>query len=99
MMPTSTTTRKPAGWRINPTTINRVREAAKREHISANDYVERVLTEATKHIETEEERKERLHENNCFLDRFAGTWSGTESTDEIMKAIKSGSTPKEVIEL
>ena len=98
-MPTSTITRKPAGWRINPLTIQRVKEAAKREHISANDYVERVLSEATKHIETEEERKERLQENDLFLDRFAGKWSGTESSGEIMKVIRSGSASKEIIEL
>ena len=92
-------TRKLAGWRINPLTISRVKEAAKRENISANDFVERVLDEATKHIETKEEREERLLHNKSFLDRFAGAWKGSESSEEIMDSIKSANSSKEIITL
>lgn len=95
----TTTARKLAGWRINPVTIKRVKEAAKREKISANDFVERILEQATMHIETEEEKKERLLENNRFLKQFAGKWSGPESSSEIMETIKSSNKSKGIISL
>jgi ATP-dependent Lon protease len=47
--------RKQAGWRVTPITILKVREAARRKNISANVFVEQVLTKETKDIETEEE--------------------------------------------
>ncbi len=76
------TTRKQTGWRVNPILIERVKEAAKRKSISANDYVESILFDATKDIESEKERNERIAKNEAFLNRFAGKWSGDESPSQ-----------------
>lgn len=91
--------RELAGWRVIPIAISRVKEAAKRENISANDYVEKIILEATEGIETPEEKEERLKGNAAFLDSFAGTWSGNETTDEIMEHIKNNLAAKNIIEL
>ena len=46
---------------------------------------------------SEEMNKERLLSNKLFLDRFAGTWKGPESSEEILDAIKSTNTSKDII--
>lgn len=79
--------RKQAGWRVTPITILKVREAARRKNISANDFVEQVLTEATKDIETEEEKKERLDSNDAFLELFAGKWPNAAINEKDSKLI------------
>ena len=86
-MLTTNDKRKQAGWRVTPITILRVREAARRKKISANDFVESVLAEATKDIETEEEKKERLESNNAFLESFAGKWPDAEVVEKNSKTI------------
>lgn len=86
-MLTTNDKRKQAGWRVTPITILRVREAARRKKISANDFVESVLAEATKDIETEEEKKERLESNNAFLKSFAGKWPDAEVVEKNSKTI------------
>lgn len=86
-MLTTNDKRKQAGWRVTPITILRVREAARRKKISANDFVESVLAEATKDIETEEEKKERLESNNAFLKSFAGKWPDAELVEKKSKTI------------
>lgn len=82
------TTRKQAGWRVLPVLIERVKEAARRENISTNDFVEKTLLQATKDIETEMEKKMRLKRNEDFLSAFAGKWSGKETAEEITDSIK-----------
>ena len=74
-------------WRVTPITILKVREAARRKNISANDFVEQVLTEATKDIETEEEKKERLDSNDAFLELFAGKWPNAAINEKDSKLI------------
>ena len=74
--------RKHAGWRVTPITILKVREAARRKNISANDFVEQVLTEATKDIETE-----RLDSNDAFLELFAGKWPNAAINEKDSKLI------------
>lgn len=81
-------TRKQAGWRVLPVLIERVKEAARRENISTNDFVEKTLLQATKDIETEKEKEMRLKRNEEFLSTFAGKWSGKETAEEIMTSIK-----------
>lgn len=77
-----------SGWRVLPVLIERVKEAAKRENISTNDFVEKTLLLATKDIETEKEKEMRLKRNKEFLSIFAGKWSGKETAEEIMTSIK-----------
>ena len=81
-----------SGWRVLPVLIERVKEAAKRENISTNDFVEKTLLLATKDIETETEKEKekemRLKRNKEFLSIFAGKWSGQETAEEIMTSIK-----------
>lgn len=72
---------------MTPITILKVREAARRKRISANDFVEEVLTEATKDIETEEEKRERLESNDAFLEMFAGKWPDAETKEKDSKPI------------
>lgn len=91
------TTRKQTGWRVNPILIERVKEAAKRKSISANDYVESILFDATKDIESEKERNERIAKNEAFLNRFAGKWSGDESPNEILEEDIPEISQKEII--
>lgn len=79
--------RKQAGLRVTPITILKVREVARRKNISANDFVEQVLTEATKDIETEEEKKERLDSNDAFLELFAGKWPNAAINEKDSKLI------------
>lgn len=90
--------RKPTGYRINPVIIDKVRLAAKMNNVSANDFVESILTKATAHIETDMEKEKRLKANREFLNRFAGKWKGNESSEEILDAIKASSS-KEIISL
>lgn len=85
-------TRKQAGWRVLPLLIERVKEAARREHISANDFVEKTLLQATKDIETEVEKEMRLKRNDEFLSSFAGKWSGDETPEDILGSIKKNDT-------
>ncbi len=93
------TKRELTGWRVIPLAIRRVKEAAKRENISANDFVERIILEATKDIETDEEKEERLKSNEDFLTQFAGTWSGQENEQTIMDNIKELRKNKTIFEL
>ena len=96
-MITTNNIRKQTGWRINPVIIGRVKEAAKRKKISTNDFVEEILEEATKGIETEEERIRRLETNDRFLERFAGRWKGNETPEQILTSIKSEENFKEPV--
>lgn len=93
------TTRKQTGWRIDPVIINRVKEVARKRKISANDYVESVLSEATKDVESEEERLARAASNNAFLTAFAGKWNGDESAGQILASGKSDVESKDVVVL
>lgn len=49
--------------------------------------MEQVLTEATKDIETEEEKKERLDSNDAFLELFAGKWPNAAINEKDSKLI------------
>lgn len=98
VMVTTETARKQTGWRVNPIIINRVKEAARRKKISTNEFVEIVLSDATKDIETDEERLSRLCYNDEFLNRYAGKWTGNDNP-KIHDDIKNSENTKAVYEL
>jgi len=86
-------------FRFEPQLLERVKEAAKREGISVNEYVGNILADATKDIITDKEMEERKRETEEFLDAVAGKWVGNETTEEIMKKIKEGSKPWKTVKL
>jgi len=88
-MITQRANRVQTGFRLESYVLARIKEAAKQKHISANEYVNEILKEATQDIETEEEREASRRRTEEFLDQFCGAWVGDETTEEIMAAIKS----------
>lgn len=98
MMITNKDKKVQTAFRLDGLVIARVKEAARRRNISANQFVNETLKEATKDIETAEERKESIRKTRAFLDSVWGTWVGDESAEEILKAAKSHSS-KEILDL
>ena len=67
MMITSSANRVQTGFRLEPIVLARVKEAARQQNISANEFVNRTLKEATQSIESEQEREEcRKHPRPCI---------------------------------
>ena len=85
-------------FRLERFVYARVKEAARRKRISANEFVNEILKEATKDIETAEEKEESIRKTHAFLDSVWGTWTGDESAQEILNAAKCHSS-KEIIDL
>ena len=85
-------------FRLDGFVLARVKEAARRKNISANQFVNETLKEATKDIETAEEREESIRKTRAFLDSVWGTWGGDESSEEILEAAQSHSS-KEIMDL
>ena len=83
-------------FRFEPLLLERVKEAAKQEGVSVNEYVSNVLADATQDILTEKEMEERRRETEEFLATVAGKWVGNETTEEIMEGIKEGRKPWKV---
>ena len=86
-------------FRFEPLLLERLKEAAKREGISVNEYVGNILADATKDIITDKEMEERRRETEEFLEKVSGKWVGNETTEEIMKKIKEGSKPWKTVKL
>ncbi len=85
-------------FRFEPQLLERVKEAAKQEGVSVNEYVSNVLAEATKDILTQQEMEERRRETEEFLAAVAGKWVDEGSTEEIMKRIREGRKPWKIRE-
>lgn len=85
------------GFRLDAITLARVKTAAKEKKVSINEYVNDVLREATRDIESEEEKEAGRKRTEEFLDQFCGAWVGDETTEEIMAVIKS--SPKRIREV
>lgn len=77
-------------------TLARVKSAAKLKKVSVNTYVNDVLKEATRDIESEEEKEASRKRTEEFLDQFCGAWSGDETPEEILAACKSHNSVWEV---
>lgn len=77
------------GFRLDPITLARVKTAAKTKQISVNEYVNQVLEEATRYVESEEEKEACRKRTEEFLDEFCGAWVGDETAEEILAAAKS----------
>ena len=54
-MITSSANRVQTGFRLEPIVLARVKEAARQQNISANEFVNRTLKEATQSIESEQD--------------------------------------------
>ena len=91
------TNRVQTGFRLDGIILARVRTAAKLKNISVNEYVNIALKEATRDIESEEEKEESRRRTREFLDKFCGAWEGDETVEDMMAAIKS--SPKRVWEV
>ena len=85
------------GFRLDEITLARVKTAAKLNNVSVNEYVNMALKEATRDIESEEEKEASRRMTEEFLDQFCGAWVGDETPEEIMAAIKS--SPKRIWEV
>ena len=84
------------GWRVSRKAVARAKAAARFEHISTNEYIDRLILRSTQDIETDEERETRLAANKDFLSSFSGKWKGSESPEEILDSIKSSQSSKPV---
>ena len=84
------------GFRLDETTLARVKTAAKQKNVSINEFVNMVLREATWDIESEEEKEASRKKTEEFLDQFCGAWIGDESAEEILAACKSHNSVWEV---
>lgn len=98
-MITNKANRVQTGFRLDSVVLGRVKEAAKLKQISINEYVNKVLKEATIDIESEEEKEASRKMTKDFLDQFCGAWVGEETTDEILQAGKSIKGVREVYAL
>jgi len=96
---TSSANRVQTGFRLDPIVLARVKEAARQQNISANEFVNRTLKEATQSIESEQEREECRKHTEAFLDAAFGSWVGDESEEEILNAGKSMKAVREVLPL
>lgn len=88
-MITRSTNRVQTGFRLDAITLARVKSAAKLQKVSVNTYVNDVLKEATRDVESEEEKEASRKRTEEFLDQFCGAWIGEESAEEILAAAKS----------
>lgn len=88
-MITQSSNRVQTGFRLDAITLARVKSAAKLKKVSVNTYVNDVLKEATRDIESEEEKEASRKRTEEFLDQFCGAWIGDETAEEILAAAKS----------
>ena len=95
-MITHSTNRVQTGFRLDAMTLARVKTAAKLKNVSVNTYVNEVLKDATRDIESEEEKEACRKRTEEFLDQFCGAWKGDESAEEILAACKSHNSVWEV---
>lgn len=86
-------------FRFDTQLIGRLKEAARQADISLNEYVTIILSDATKDIESVEEQEEGRRKTREFLDTVCGSWSGTESAEEIMRGIREGRKEREITPL
>lgn len=91
------TNRVQTGFRLDEVTLARVKTAAKLSNVSVNEYVNVVLKDATRDIESEEEKEASRRMTEKFLDQFCGAWVGDETPEEIMATIKS--SPRKIWEI
>ena len=98
-MITNKVNRVQTGFRLDPVVLGRVKEAAKLKQVSINEYVNKVLKEATIDIESEEEKEASRKLTKEFLDQFCGSWVGEETVEEILQAGKSVKGVREVYAL
>ena len=76
-MITSSANRVQTGFRLEPIVLARVKEAARQQNISANEFVNRTLKEATQSIESEQEREECRNTRRPFWMPHSGRGSVT----------------------
>lgn len=86
-------------FRFDPILIGRLKEAARIADVSVNEYVTIVLAEATKDVESDLEKEERRKKTEDFLAKFAGAWSGDETSEKIMASIREGRKERKIVEL
>ena len=96
-MITQRTNRVQTGFRLDAITLARVKTAAKERKVSVNEYVNDVLKDATRDIESEEEKDACRRRTEEFLGEFCGCWVGDETTEEILAAAKS--SPRKIWEI
>ena len=99
MMNSKKTIKVQTAFRFDPILIGRLKEAARMANISVNEYVTIVLTDATKDIESEMEKEERKKKTEDFLAKFAGAWSGDETSEQIMASIREGKKVRKIVKL
>lgn len=87
------------GFRLEERVLARVKEAARRRHISANEFVNETLKNATQDIESAEEREESRRKTEAFLSIVYGSWAGEETPQEILSSIKNSEGPRDIVEL
>ena len=98
-MLTPSANRVQTGFRLDAIVWSRVKAAAKLRNVSANEYVNEVLREATCDIESEEEKEASRKMTEEFLDQFFGAWVGNETAEDILTACKSNGEVREVVDL
>ena len=98
-MITSRANRVQTGFRLDSIVLARVKEAAKLNHLSVNEFVNQTLMEATKDIESEEEKEASRQKTEAFIKKFCGSWVGDETEEEILQAGKSIKGIREVYSL
>ena len=69
------TNRVQTGFRLDEVTLARVKTAAKLSNVSVNEYVNVVVKDATRDIESEEEKEASRRKTEEFLDQFYNLFS------------------------
>lgn len=86
-------------FRLDDIVLARVKEAARNDHVSVNEFVNQILREVTKDIESKEEKEASRQRTEAFIERFCGAWVGDETEEEILQAGKSIKGVREVYSL
>lgn len=94
-----TNEKKLAAYRLSPVIIGRLRTKAKMQKISINQLVEDTLAESVKDVRSEEEIAAEKKAAKEFLTKCWGSWSGDETSEEIISSIRSARTKNSEVEL
>lgn len=92
-------TTKQTAFRLPPLLLDKLKEAARQESLSVNEYVRRTLEEATQDVETAAERAERIRRTEAFLSTFYGKWASAPGEADLMDTISGGRTTNTPIDL
>ena len=90
MTANNNTTKVQTAFRLERQLIGRLKEAARLANTSVNEYVASILASATEDIRSAAEKEEERRKTKAFLDAVSGKWSGEESAQELLSAIRDG---------